>query len=49
VQRAHERAEALIDAYQPTDLSAEMAAELEAITLRAARAAGMDRLPSRQQ
>jgi trimethylamine--corrinoid protein Co-methyltransferase len=47
VQRAHERAEALIDAYQPTDLSAEMVAELEAITLRAARAAGMDRLPSR--
>jgi len=49
VQRAHERAEALINAYQPTDLSAEMVAELEAITLRAARAAGMDRLPSRQR
>jgi trimethylamine--corrinoid protein Co-methyltransferase len=47
VQRAHERAEALINAYQPTDLSAEMVAELEAITLRAARAAGMDQLPSR--
>ncbi len=47
MQRAHERADALINAYQPTDLSAEMVAELEAITLQAARAAGMDRLPSR--
>jgi trimethylamine--corrinoid protein Co-methyltransferase len=47
VQRAHDRAEALIAAYQPTDLSADVVDELEAITLRAARAAGMDRLPSR--
>jgi trimethylamine--corrinoid protein Co-methyltransferase len=45
--RAHERAQALIEAYQPLDRPAELTAELEAITLRAARAAGMDRLPSR--
>jgi trimethylamine--corrinoid protein Co-methyltransferase len=47
VQRAHERAEALIAAYEPSDLPADVAAELEAITLRAAQAAGMDRLPPR--
>jgi trimethylamine--corrinoid protein Co-methyltransferase len=46
-QRAHERVEALIDAYEPKDLSADTAAELEAITLRAMAAAGMDRLPPR--
>ena len=47
VQRAHERAEALIAAYQPRELPAALAEELEAITLRAAQAAGMDRLPVR--
>jgi trimethylamine--corrinoid protein Co-methyltransferase len=47
VERAHERVEALIAAYEPKDLPADVAAELEAITLRAAQAAGMDRLPPR--
>ena len=46
-QRAHERAEMLIAAYQPQDLPADVIAELEAITLRAAQAAGMDQLPLR--
>ena len=46
-ERAHERAQALIEAYQPLDRPAELTAELEAITLRAAQAAGMDRLPRR--
>jgi len=46
-QRAHGRAEALIAAYQSKGLSAEVVAELEAITLRRAQAAGMDRLPPR--
>jgi len=45
--RARERAQALIEAYQPLDQPAELIAELEAITLRAAQAAGMDRLPRR--
>lgn len=45
VRRAHERAEALLAAYQPKGLPAGVIAELEAITLRAARAAGMDQLP----
>ena len=47
VQRAHERAEALIAAYQPRDLPADVVVELETITLRAAQAAGMDHLPPR--
>jgi len=46
-QRAHERAEALIAAYQPKDLPAEVVAELETITLQSAQAAGMNRLPPR--
>ena len=46
-ERAHERAQALIEAYQPLDRPAELIAELETITLRAAQAAGMDRLPRR--
>ncbi len=46
-QRAYERAEALIAAYQPRDLPAGVAEELSAITLRAAQAVGMDRLPPR--
>jgi trimethylamine--corrinoid protein Co-methyltransferase len=47
VQRAHERAEALIAAYKPAERPATVVAELEAIMLRAAQAAGMDRLPPR--
>ena len=46
-QRANERAEELIAAYQPRGLPDDVVAELEAITLRSAQAAGMDRLPSR--
>jgi len=46
-QRAHERAEALIAAYQPKDLPTDVVEELSAITLRAVRAAGMDHLPPR--
>jgi trimethylamine--corrinoid protein Co-methyltransferase len=47
VQRAHERAESLIAAYQSRDLAADVVSDLEAITLRAAQAAGLDRLPTR--
>jgi len=47
VQRAHERAEALIAAYEPKDLPADVVRELEAITLRALQRAGMDQLPAR--
>ena len=47
VQRAHERVESLIAVCQPRDLPADVVAELEAITLRAAQAAGLDRLPMR--
>ncbi|HIQ01838.1 MAG TPA: hypothetical protein EYH30_06880 [Anaerolineales bacterium] len=47
VRRAHERAEALIAAYEPRELPPEVVSELAAITLRAAQAAGMDRLPQR--
>lgn len=46
-QRAHEQVESLIADYQPKDLPADLVSELEAITLRAARAAGLDRLPPR--
>ncbi|MBN1178276.1 MAG: trimethylamine methyltransferase family protein [Anaerolineae bacterium] len=45
LQRAHERAETLIAAYQPKDLPTEVVAELTAIASHAAQAAGMDRLP----
>ena len=48
-QRAHRQVEALIATYQPTDLSADVIADLEAIALQAARAAGMDRLPPHQR
>ena len=47
VQRAHERAEALIATYQPRDLPTDVAEELSTITLQAVQAAGMDRLPPR--
>jgi trimethylamine--corrinoid protein Co-methyltransferase len=47
-ERAHQRVEAIISAYEPKELPAEVVRELEAITLRAAQAAGMDRLPERE-
>jgi trimethylamine--corrinoid protein Co-methyltransferase len=46
-QRAHERAEALIAAYKPKELPAGVARELEAITLKALRGAGLEQLPAR--
>ena len=45
-ERAHRRVEALIAAYEPKPLPDEVTRELEAITLRAAQSAGMDRLPA---
>jgi trimethylamine--corrinoid protein Co-methyltransferase len=45
-QRAHERVETLLKAYQPTRLSTDTRAELRAITLRAAQEYNMDRLPA---
>jgi trimethylamine--corrinoid protein Co-methyltransferase len=45
--RAHKRVEALIGKYEPILLPDDVARELEQITLRAARAAGLDRLPAR--
>jgi len=47
-ERAHQRVEAIISAYEPKGLPAEVVRELETITLRAAQAAGMDRLPERE-
>ena len=44
-ERAHRRVEEVIAAYEPKGASGEVARELESITLRAAQAAGMDRLP----
>jgi trimethylamine--corrinoid protein Co-methyltransferase len=46
-ERAHRRVEEIIAAYEPEPLPDEVARELEAITLRAARAAGLDHLPAR--
>jgi trimethylamine--corrinoid protein Co-methyltransferase len=45
-QRAHERVQELIATYEPKELPPEVIQELEAITLRAAKAAGLDKLPS---
>jgi trimethylamine--corrinoid protein Co-methyltransferase len=45
--RAHQRVEEVIAAYEPKPLPDDVAQELEAITLRAAQAAGMDNLPER--
>jgi len=45
-ERAHRRVEAIIAAYEPKPLPDEVTRELEAITLRAAQSAGMDRLPA---
>jgi len=47
-ERAHRRVEEIIAAYEPMELSVEVARELEAITLRAAQAAGMDSLPEHE-
>jgi trimethylamine--corrinoid protein Co-methyltransferase len=47
-ERAHRRAEKIITAYGPQPLSGETVRELEGITLRAARAVGMERLPERE-
>ncbi|RME46820.1 MAG: hypothetical protein D6791_07315 [Chloroflexi bacterium] len=44
-ERAHQQVEELIAAYEPRELPAEVVRELEAVTQRAARTAGMDRLP----
>lgn len=46
-ERAHRRVEDIVAAYQPKSLPDQVTRELEAITLRAAQAAGMDRLPAR--
>lgn len=45
-QRAHERVEELVAAYEPVPLPAEVVGELERITLQAARACGLDALPA---
>jgi trimethylamine--corrinoid protein Co-methyltransferase len=47
-ERAHQRVGAIISAYEPKGLPAEVVRELETITLRVAQAAGMDRLPERE-
>jgi len=44
-ERAHRRVEQIITAYEPKDIPAEIAREMETITLRAAQAAGLDHLP----
>jgi trimethylamine--corrinoid protein Co-methyltransferase len=44
-ERAHRRVKEVIAAYEPRALPAEVVRELESITRRAARAAGMERLP----
>ena len=45
VQRAHERVEQLVAAYQPKPLPKEVEKELTAITLQAAQAQGLEQLP----
>jgi trimethylamine--corrinoid protein Co-methyltransferase len=45
-ERAHRRVEAIIAAYEPKSLPDEVTRELQAITLRTAQSAGMDRLPA---
>ncbi len=47
-ERAHRRVEEIIAAYEPQPLPDEVIRELEAITLQAAQAAGMDSLPERE-
>ncbi len=46
-QRAHERVEELIATYKPRELPPEVSRELEKIALRAAKAAGLNKLPCR--
>jgi len=48
-QRAHERVEELISAYEPLPRPAAVMRELESITLRAARACGLEALPLRAE
>lgn len=45
LERAHERVEELVAAYEPKPLPKEVEAELTAITLQAAKERGMERLP----
>ena len=45
--RAHERVEALIASYEPFALPREVAQELDRLTVRAARACGLEQLPAR--
>jgi trimethylamine--corrinoid protein Co-methyltransferase len=47
-ERAHRRVEEIVAAYEPRPLPDRVTRELEAITLRAAQAAGMDCLPERE-
>jgi trimethylamine--corrinoid protein Co-methyltransferase len=47
--RAHRRVEEVIAAYEPRPLPDDVARELEEITLRAARAAGMESLPEQRE
>jgi trimethylamine--corrinoid protein Co-methyltransferase len=47
-ERAHRRVQEIVAAYTPQPLPDEVARQLEAIALRAAQAAGMDRLPARE-
>ena len=46
--RAHRRVEEVVATYEPKPLPDEVSRELETITLRAAQAVGMDRLPARE-
>ena len=46
-ERAHRRAERIIASHEPPPVAEEVVAELKAITLQAAQAAGMDQLPVR--
>ena len=47
-ERAHRRVAQVVAAYEPQEHPAEVVRELEAITVRAAQAAGMERLPARE-
>ncbi len=47
-ERAHRRVEEIIASYEPQEVPEEVVRELEAITVRAVQAAGMDRLPDRE-
>jgi len=47
-ERAHRRVKEIVGAHEHRALPAEVVRELETIALRAARSAGMDRLPNRE-